>query len=418
MMRALLVAASVYDGRRGTGASSIEDARELSQLADAAGLDGLVMKTMRVRAAHPATFFGAGGVDKLAALAAEVRADVIVINRDLTAMQSRNLESSIGKAVIDRSGLILDIFARRARTHESKTQVELARSQRHLSRLAGLWSHLERQRGGIGVRGGPGEKQIELDRRQTGERIRRLRRRIERLQTRGDMARKRRRKNGVLSAALVGYTNAGKSTLFNCLTRAAAPANNRLFDTLELKSRRMYLDSATSAITMTSGFSLNDGGNGDNNNAAAGDGINAVISDTVGFIRELPHELVSGFAATLRDSADSDLLLIVADASSAEWRRQLSVVMATLAQIGAAQVPHLLIMNKSDKVDNAAAASVNDDYADGGFGDIDIDMASAVWVSAKTGAGMDNLRRHLRLCLRRIMRGDFGAAVLADGKSC
>ncbi|MGI9337149.1 MAG: GTPase HflX [Gammaproteobacteria bacterium] len=408
MTRALLVAASVYDGRRGTSQSSVEDAHELSQLASAAGLDGLAIKTMRVRAAHPATFFGAGGVDALCALAAEVRADMIVVNRDLTAMQSRNLEVAVGRAVLDRSGLILDIFARRARTHESKTQVELARSQRHLSRLAGLWSHLERQRGGIGVRGGPGEKQIELDRRQTGEKIRRLRLRIDRLQSRGDSARKRRRKNGVLSAAIVGYTNAGKSTLFNSLTRAAAPANDRMFDTLELKSRRMYLDGGTSSSSANGGGFGDNNNDNDNVNMAAADNINAVISDTVGFIRELPHELVSGFAATLRDSADSDLLLIVADAASGEWRRQLSVVMATLAQIGAAQVPHLLVMNKSDRVANAAA--VMDDYdTNGGYGDgdADIDIASAVWISAKTGAGMDNLRRRLRDCLGRIRRGGF-----------
>ena len=372
MMRALLVAVSVYDGKRDTKTSDAE-VQELAQLAAAAGLDGLSMQTLRVRAAHPATFFGGGGVEKISALAAQIRADTIVINRDLTAVQSRNLESAVGKPILDRSELILDIFARRARTHESKTQVELAKNQRHLSRLAGLWSHLERQRGGIGVRGGPGEKQIELDRRQTGDKIRRLRHRLDRLQNRGEMARKRRRKNGVLSAALVGYTNAGKSTLFNSLTRAAAPANNQLFDTLELKSRRMYLDSRTS------------GGNDDNNPAAF------VVSDTVGFIRDLPHELVSGFAATLSDSADSDLLLIVVDAASEEWRRQLAVVMTTLGQIGAAQVPRLVVMNKSDQTGAAVAQSGDDD-----------DVASAVWISAKTGAGMDNLRRRLRESLQKM----------------
>ena len=375
--RALLIAATVYDGSKRGGKwlsaqTAAAEAEELAQLASAAGLDGLAMQTLRVRAAHAATFFGEGGVDKIAQLAGEVRADVIVVNRDLNAVQARNLEQAWGRAVLDRSGLILDIFASRARTHESKTQVELARSERHLSRLAGLWSHLERQRGGIGVRGGPGEKQIELDRRLTGEKIRRLRARIERLQARGDMARKRRRKNGVLSVALTGYTNAGKSTLFNRLTRAGARANGRMFDTLELKSRRMFIG----------------GGGGEY------DGRSAVVSDTVGFIRDLPHELVSGFAATLRDATDSDLLLVVVDAADDEWRERLDVVTATLARIGAGEVPRLLVMNKSDEI-NAAAEF---DFGNGA-------QEPPVWISAKTGAGMENLHRRLLARLGEIRGG-------------
>lgn len=388
--RALLIAATVYDGSKRGGKwlsaqTAAAEAEELAQLASAAGLDGLAMQTLRVRAAHPATFFGEGGVDKIAQLAGEVRADVIVVNRDLNAVQARNLEQAWGRAVLDRSGLILDIFASRARTHESKTQVELARSERHLSRLAGLWSHLERQRGGIGVRGGPGEKQIELDRRLTGEKIRRLRARIERLQARGDMARKRRRKNGVLSVALTGYTNAGKSTLFNRLTRAGAPANGRMFDTLELKSRRMFMGGGD--------------GNSNDNNGNGGENLrarSAVVSDTVGFIRDLPHELVSGFAATLRDATDSDLLLVVVDAADDEWRERLEVVTATLARIGAGEVPRLLVMNKSDAA-NAAAAEFEMPAAAAG--------EPPVWISAKTGAGMPDLRRRLLARLGEMRAG-------------
>ena len=387
--RALLIAATVYDGSKRGGKwlsaqTAAAEAEELAQLASAAGLDGLAMQTLRVRAAHAATFFGEGGVDKIAQLAGEVRADVIVVNRDLNAVQARNLEQAWGRAVLDRSGLILDIFASRARTHESKTQVELARSERHLSRLAGLWSHLERQRGGIGVRGGPGEKQIELDRRLTGEKIRRLRARIERLQARGDMARKRRRKNGVLSVALTGYTNAGKSTLFNRLTRAGAQANGRMFDTLELKSRRMFMGDGDS------NSNGNNGNGGENLRARS-----AVVSDTVGFIRDLPHELVSGFAATLRDATDSDLLLVVVDAADDEWRERLEVVTATLARIGAGEVPRLLVMNKSDAANAAAAEFEMPDAA----------CEPPVWISAKTGAGMENLRRRLLARLGEIRSG-------------
>ncbi len=379
--RALLLAVC---GRKFGGRTPAEETEELAQLAAAAGLDGLAMQTVRLRETHPATFFGAGAVGKTGELAEKVCAEFVVVNRDLSAMQARNLESAWGLPVLDRSGLILDIFARRARTHESKMQVELARCERHLSRLAGLWTHLERQRGGIGVRGGPGEKQIEVDRRQTGDKIRRLRKRIRLMQKRGENARARRRKNGVFSVALAGYTNAGKSTLFNLLTRAGSPANGRLFDTLELKSRRMH--------------------SGENGRAGAegGDGYNGgeclVLSDTVGFIRDLPHELVSGFAATLRDAAESDLLLIVADAADAEWRGQLTVVNATLERIGAGGVPRLLAMNKSDRIGGGTVARAereNDDITEND------DIIGAVWISAKTGEGVDELRKRLWLQLRR-----------------
>ena len=354
--RALLLSICVSGSRQAGFAE--DDIEELGQLAEAAGYDGLIAHVARVRRPKAATLLGMGAMETTRRLADKVDAQTIIVGGELTAVQERNLEKIWERPVLDRDGLILNIFARRATTHESKLQVELAKSERQRSRLAGLWTHLERQRGGIGVRGGPGEKQIEIDRRLLSQKIRVLKEKIRKLDTSGSLARVRRRKNGVMTVAIVGYTNAGKTTLFKCLTKSAISPRGRIFDTLESKARSVYLS-----------------GN-----------KHLVLSDTVGFIRNLPHELVAGFSATLREAADSDLLLIVADASCADFEEQKSVVAETLHNIGAADVPGIMVINKIDLQRDVAKRAAFDS-ANG--------KMATVSLSCKTGEGIETLRQML-----------------------
>ena len=353
--RALLL--SVYTSRR--AANLIEhDVEELGQLASAAGFDGLIAHVARVRRPKADTLLGEGAIKTTLQLADKVNAQTVIVGRELTAMQERNLEKIWERPVLDRNDLILNIFSRRATTHESKLQVKLAGYERDRSRLAGLWTHLERQRGGIGVRGGPGEKQIEIDRRLLSRKINVLKDKIKKIEKNGNLARRKRRRNGVMTAALVGYTNAGKTTLFKCLTKDAVVPHGRLFDTLESKARNIYLP-----------------GN-----------QHLVLSDTVGFICNLPHELVAGFGATLREAADSDLLIVVVDISRPDFEQQWEVVDETLNNIGAGDIYRIVVMNKVD----LSSGSVEDIEFISANGKIPF-----AWLSCKTGEGLESLREML-----------------------
>ena len=302
-------------------------------------------------------FAGSGKVEEIAAAAAALNAASVVFNHDLSPAQGRNLEKALGRRVVDRTELILEIFAQRAKTSEGKLQVELAQLERLSTRLVRGWTHLERQRGGLGKTGGPGEKQIELDRRYISKRVRVLNDKIETLKKQRSVQRRSRARGEVLSVSLVGYTNAGKSTLFNALARARAYEADQLFATLDTTTRRIWL-------------------------ARAGP---VVLSDTVGFIRDLPHDLVAAFRATLEETARADLLLHVVDAASGARESQIAEVGKVLAAIGAAEVPQIAVWNKIDAVgrgNELNAGSERDQYG----------RISRVFVSARTGAGLEKLR--------------------------
>lgn len=279
----------------------------------------------------------------------------MIFDEPLSAVQQRNLGQFWNIPVYDRTELILEIFGRRAQSHEGKLQVELARLEHLSARLVRGWTHLERQRGGIGVRGGPGEKQIELDRRQLGGRVKRLRSQLERVRGQRRNRRRAQERNAAFRVSLVGYTNAGKSTLFNALTGAGAFAADQLFATLDTLTRRMRLP----------------------------DGNEIVLSDTVGFVRDLPHQLVAAFRATLEETAEADLLLHVVDASASDRRDQMEQVDRVLSEIGAAEVPAILVMNKAD-----LAQGVDERVGLDPYGRIE-----RVSVSAVTGEGLDTLKR-------------------------
>ncbi|MGI9296417.1 MAG: GTPase HflX [Gammaproteobacteria bacterium] len=349
--RALLLAASP------PGSDVREECEELGELAAAAGYFCAAQRHAFVRRPpKAATLVGAGAIDAAGAAAEKTGARFVVVGADLSSVQARNLENLWRRTVIDRSDLILEIFAARARTYESKLQVEMARCRRRLGRLAGRWTHLERQRGGIGLRGGPGEKQMEIDRRLLSERIKRIARKIDAFSSRQTTARRRRAKNGVLTAALVGYTNAGKSTLFNALARAGTRADGRLFDTVESTARRVFADGAA-----------------------------AVVSDTVGFIRNLPHELLAGFHATLQEAARGDLIMVVADCARADCDARLAVTHSTLDSIGAGRERRILVMNKIDKI-GAPSRILRAPCG----------RIATVWLSGRSGDGVGGLKRALR----------------------
>jgi len=328
---------------------------EFRLLAESAGARPLAVVSGKRARPDPALFAGKGKVAEIGDMVRLHGAEVVLFNHELSPAQQRNLERELQCRVIDRSSLILDIFALRAQSHEGKLQVELAQLQHLATRLVRGWTHLERQKGGIGLRG-PGEKQLETDRRLLGKRVVLLKDRLRQLERQRAVRRRSRMRHDVLSVSLVGYTNAGKSTLFNALTKAGAYAANQLFATLDTTSRRLFIEDAGQIV----------------------------ISDTVGFIRDLPHSLVAAFQATLEETAQADVLLHVVDSASADRDQQIAAADAVLAEIGAATVPQVIVWNK---IDATAASAV---LARDECGNI-----SRIRLSAKTGEGLSLLRAAL-----------------------
>lgn len=323
--------------------------QEFRSLALSAGVAPIAVVTTTRRDPNPKYFIGSGKVAEIQQTVADIQADVVLFNNTLTPSQERNLESELKCRVLDRTGLILDIFAQRARTHDGKLQVELAQL-RHLStRLVRGWTHLERQKGGIGLRG-PGETQLETDRRLVAERIKQLKRKLERVQGQREQGRRKRKRAELPTVSVVGYTNAGKSTLFNTLTTAQVYAADQLFATLDPTLRR---------VEVTSGQPV-------------------VLADTVGFIRDLPHQLVAAFRSTLQETCEADLLLQVVDAASAERNAAMFEVNNVLAEIGAEQRPQLEVFNKIDLMSGVEPHLDRDDLG----------KPKRVWVSAESGLGI------------------------------
>jgi len=327
-------------------------AAEFAMLASGAGAQIVATVTARRERPDARTFIGSGKLDEAVLLAASESADIVLFDQPLSPAQQRNLERAFNLRVVDRVALILDIFALRAQSHEGKLQVELAQLQHLSTRLTRLWTHLERQRGGIGMRG-PGESQLEMDRRMIGARVKMLKTRLARVERQRATQRRGRARSNTLSVSLVGYTNAGKSTLFNALTRAGAYAADQLFATLDTTTRRIWID-----------------------------GVGQVaLSDTVGFIRDLPHDLIAAFRATLEETVHADLLLHVVDASSPQRDEQIAEVDKVLVEIGAADTPRLLVYNKIDAV-GLEARTENDSYGN----------ISKLFVSSLNRMGLDGLR--------------------------
>ena len=341
-----------------------ESLDELALLAESAG-DVAVARVIARRKAPDAAFFvGSGKADELKEMVQLYQAEAVLFDQALSPAQQRNLEKHLGVAVADRTMLILEIFGERAQSHEGKLQVELARLQYLSTRLVRRWSHLERQRGGIGNRGGPGEAQIELDRRMIGERVKNIKKQLEKVKKQRSTQRRARERNAAFRVSLVGYTNAGKSTLFNALVNAEAYAADQLFATLDTTTRQLHLDGVTRSVA---------------------------LSDTVGFIRELPHTLIEAFHATLREAADADLLLHVVDGASPELAEQMAEVQRVLAQIGAGDVAQLVVFNKLDRLDETERPRSLSDAVELPDGP----SVPRVFVSARTGEGLDGLRRAL-----------------------
>ena len=340
-----------------------EDLEEFEQLARSAGAVPVATVTGRRSRPDPRYFVGSGKAAEIAATAHAENAALILFDHPLSPSQQRNLELLSGVSVLDRSGLILDIFARRARSFEGKLEVELAQLKHQASRLVRGWTHLERQKGGIGMRGGPGETQLETDRRLLNARMRSVSQRLERLQQQRSTGRSARAQIPVPSVALVGYTNAGKSTLFNALTGSEVYIADQLFATLDPTVRRLRLPG----------------------------GAPVVMADTVGFIRELPHELVAAFQSTLQEAREAHLLLHVVDASDPRRDERIEQVDTVLHEIGAGDIPQLRVYNKIDRLQLDARLERS---ADGN--------ACAVWISAAAGLGLELLREAIgeRLGLR------------------
>jgi len=336
---------------------------ELGLLAQTAGMQPVARITCKRKAPDAALFVGSGKADEIRTLAQMHGAVEVLFDQSLSPAQQRNLERHIELPVNDRTLLILEIFAQRARSHEGKLQVELAKLQYVSTRLVRRWSHLERQTGGIGARGGPGEKQIELDRRMIGDAIKRTRDRLVKVKRQRSTQRRQRERRDTFNISLVGYTNAGKSTLFNALVKARAYAADQLFATLDTTTRQLYLADAARSVS---------------------------LSDTVGFIRDLPHGLVDAFQATLQEAVDADLLLHVVDASNPDFPEQMAQVERVLQEIGAADIPQILVFNKLDALPEERRPSVLvDQYEVGG------QLLSRLFVSARSGEGLDDLRRAL-----------------------
>ncbi|MDD2919588.1 GTPase HflX [Rhodoferax sp.] len=336
---------------------------ELGLLAQTAGLTPVARLTCKRKAPDAALFIGSGKADEIKELATQLGVQEILFDQSLSPAQQRNLERHLELPVNDRTLLILQIFAQRARSHEGKLQVELARLQYLSTRLVRRWSHLERQSGGIGMRGGPGESQIELDRRMISDNIKRIKERLVKVKRQRTTQRRQRSRRDAFNISLVGYTNAGKSTLFNALVKARVYAADQLFATLDTTTRQLYLGELGRVVS---------------------------LSDTVGFIRDLPHGLVNAFQATLQEAVDADLLLHVVDFSSSNHVEQIAEVQRVLSEIGAADIPQLLIFNKLDQIDPALRPTALQDI---------YDLAGVatprVFLSAQTGDGLPLLRQLL-----------------------
>ena len=340
---------------------------ELGLLAQTAGLHPVARVTCKRRAPDAALFIGSGKADEIKLLATQMGALEILFDQALSPGQQRNLERHFELPVNDRTYLILEIFAQRARSHEGKLQVELARLQYLSTRLVRRWSHLERQRGGIGTRGGPGETQIELDRRMIGDNIKRTKDRLLKVKRQRQTQRRQRERRDAFTISLIGYTNAGKSTLFNALTKARAYAADQLFATLDTTTRQLYLGAAERSVS---------------------------LSDTVGFIRDLPHGLVDAFQATLQEAIDADLLLHVVDAANPRYPEQIAQVQRVLTEIGAEHIPQLLVFNKWDALaPEYRPVRMQDEY------EVDGVQTPRIFVSAHDLTGLPDLRA----CLSQIV---------------
>lgn len=348
---AILVHLDIYE-ERGTS-----DPREFEELALSAGADPVAMLAGARSSPNAKYFVGTGKLDELKTLAHEHEAALVIFNHALTPSQERNLEAQLKCRVLDRTTLILDIFAQRARTHEGKLQVELAQLQHMSTRLIRGWTHLERQKGGIGMRG-PGETQLETDRRLLRERIKSIKARLEKVRRQRDQGRRSRTRAEIPTVSLVGYTNAGKSTLFNAVTDADVYAQDQLFATLDPTMRRVEIPDVGAVI----------------------------LADTVGFISRLPHKLVEAFRATLEEASNADLLLHTIDAADAERLRNIDEVQKVLTEIGASDVPQLLVYNKIDLLSDMAPRLDRNDQG----------KPIAVWVSAHKNAGLELLRQAIR----------------------
>lgn len=343
---------------------------ELGLLAQTAGMVPVARIACKRKAPDAAFFVGSGKADEIKATAEACGATEVLFDQSLSPAQQRNLERHIGLPVNDRTLLILEIFGQRARSHEGKLQVELARLQYVSTRLVRRWSHLERQTGGAGVRGGPGEKQIELDRRMIGDAIKRTKERLVKLKRQRQTQRRHRERQGAFTISLVGYTNAGKTTLFNALVKARAYAADQLFATLDTTTRQLYL-----ASTAESG---------------QGGGRSVSLSDTVGFIRDLPHGLIAAFQATLQEAVDADLLLHVVDAANPQHPEQIAEVQRVLQEIGAGAVRQMLVFNKIDALPEGQQPRHASDMFE-----IDGAPVPRVFVSSRSGQGLTELRRQL-----------------------
>jgi GTP-binding protein HflX len=350
---------------------------ELGLLAQSAGMQPIARITCKRKAPDAALFLGSGKADEIKLLATQLGAKEILFDQSLSPGQQRNLERHLELPVNDRTFLILEIFAQRARSHEGKLQVELARLQYLSTRLVRRWSHLERQSGGIGMRGGPGEAQIELDRRMIGETIKRTKERLSKVKRQRQTQRRRRERQDAFNISLIGYTNAGKSTLFNALVKARAYAADQLFATLDTTTRQLYLGEAGRSVS---------------------------LSDTVGFIRDLPHGLVDAFQATLQEAIDADLLLHVVDAANPHFPEQILQVQRVLKEIGADGIPQLLVFNKLDALDTEhRPLKLEDEF------EIDGVQTPRIFVSAREALGLQVLRKRLASIAQVVRQGENSA---------
>jgi len=359
----------------GTG-DHAETFDELKQLAASAGVTSYETVFGKRDRPDPAFFAGKGKVEQIAETAATAQAQLVIFNHELSPVQERNLEQRLNCRVVDRTTLILDIFAQRARSHEGKLQVELAQLDHLATRLVRGWTHLERQKGGIGMRG-PGETQLETDRRLLGKRVKTLKEKLAKVEAQRAVQRRSRARAHLMSVSLVGYTNAGKSTLFNALTRAGVYSADQLFATLDTTTRRLHTES----------------------------GAGIVLSDTVGFIRDLPHTLVAAFRATLEETVHADLLLHVVDASSPDRDAQIEAVNTVLKEIGADGIPQWLVWNKIDLTPIQATVET-----------AECGKISRAMISAQTGQGIDLLRKALeRHASGVVQESQLKRAVVAYG---